>query len=91
MSADEFLRRTAQTEIGAGFLSGLEQGYSWANTELKYRRQPPLYCPPQKVALTFTQVRDILSRYIESNQRAANDPLGLALLSALVDAFPCER
>ena len=70
-------------------VTAIEHGFGWANTDLKSRKQPQLYCAPMKIALTAEQTADILKRFVKANPVAAEFPVGFALLQAMQDAFPC--
>ena len=75
-------------------ISDIEDGFGWANAELRSRRNtPPLYCSPPKLALTGPQLIDILRRAIADESplpnRLSNQLLGFALLISLQRVFPC--
>lgn len=73
-------------------LDGYANGMSWANTDLKLRGLPPLFCEPDRLAITAQQNADILRRYVDGAGAAlAEDPAGLVLLYALKDTFPCDN
>jgi hypothetical protein len=65
-------------------------GFAWANADLKYRQREPLYCPPGKLALTGEQLIDTLRRKLRNDPAFGAEVLGLGLLMALQDTFPCE-
>jgi hypothetical protein len=98
MSIDHFhqnIRLGGGKEIAARwFISGIEEGLSWANSELKHKQKPLLYCQPD-IALTNGQIIDILDRYIGNHKESVNNMppdsrrVGLFLLLALQEAFPC--
>jgi hypothetical protein len=71
------------------YLGAEEDAFEWANTYQVMTGQRRLFCPPLKLALTDGQTTDILSRFVEANPKDANVPVGLVLLYALQDAFPC--
>jgi hypothetical protein len=72
-------------------LDGYSNAYSWTNVILEKREERPLYCPPEKLAITAEQNADILRRYVERNSFAGTMPAGFALLLALADTFPCAK
>ena len=98
MSIDHFhqnIRLGGGKELAARwFISGIEQGLSWANAELKHKQRSTLYCQPD-IALTNDQVIDILDRYIGSHREFINNippdsrRVGFFLLLALQESFPC--
>jgi hypothetical protein len=73
----------------------METGFGWANAVLSDGGGKPLYCVPPKVVLTGEQLIDILRRYIEEPKTRphaiGSQELGLVLLQALRDAFPCAQ
>jgi hypothetical protein len=73
------------------FINGIQQGMEWYNSYLQVIGETPAYCPPQKVALTVDQIVDITERYLEEHGKSKQDPIGLMLLTALIDAFPCHK
>lgn len=73
-------------------LGGLENGFGWANTYLQsQRKQTPLYCLPDKLALKSEQIIDILRRGVREDAKLGNAPFGLAMLIVLQRVFPCRR
>src|SRR5262245_60892346 len=45
-----------------------ESGLNWANVFQERRGRPPICCPPPKLALTGSQLIDILKREVQANQ-----------------------
>lgn len=74
------------------YLSGVERGYSWANTALDLRGQAKLYCVPTKLSLTFENYANILAKELADNPEiyALNTPVELILLNGLIKTFPCK-
>ena len=77
------------------FISGVGEGYSLANAELKVNRKlSPLYCQADKVALNTDNYLQILDNYLSQPEvKAQARPtlsVGMMLLKALQDAFPCK-
>jgi hypothetical protein len=70
-------------------LSGIENGFGWANAQLNNKKQAPLYCPPGKLALADEQLLDTLRRYTAEHPTMEQKPYGMVLLFALQDVFPC--
>ena len=67
-----------------------ENGAGWLNAYLvTVRKEKPAYCLPAKLALTGTQLIDILRRTSDEEQVLRDQPWGLALLAALQKTFPC--
>jgi hypothetical protein len=69
-------------------ISMIETGLEWANVEARHRTQP-LFCLPQKLVMTGSQLINVVRRGIEEDRRLANLPLGFALLVSLERVFPC--
>ena len=70
-------------------ISMIEEGFVWANEELKSRKSPPLYCVSDKLVLTGSQLFDIVRRVTREDKSLSNAPLGKALLSSMQRVFPC--
>jgi len=66
-----------------------QNGINWANSVLFYRKQEPLYCPPDDFALTGTQVIEMLRELATSKPKLATVPYGLAILLTLQSRYPC--
>jgi hypothetical protein len=71
-------------------LLATNNGFAWANADLKYRKREPLYCPPGKLALTGEQLIDILRRKVRHDPAFGSEYVGLGLLFALQETFPCD-
>ncbi|MDE1906060.1 MAG: hypothetical protein KGH75_06365 [Rhodospirillales bacterium] len=48
-----------------------------------------IYCPSDNLSLTASQDQEILQDWIQRNNPDPNMPIGVAMLKALRDAFPC--
>ena len=71
-------------------LSSTVLGFVWANSDLIVNRKTTaLYCPPNKLELTGSQVLHIFTRYIEEEPDADKQPFGFVLLKAMQEQFPC--
>jgi hypothetical protein len=66
-----------------------QNGINWANSVLFYRKQQPLYCPPDNFALTGPQVVEMLRELATSKPKLATVPYGFAILLALQSRYPC--
>jgi hypothetical protein len=66
-----------------------QNGINWANSVLFYRKQQPLYCPPDNFALTGSQVVEMLRELETSKPKLATVPYGFAILLALQSRYPC--
>lgn len=85
--------RIKDSELFEVYLSGLSDGYEWANAHLAKERLPRLFCAPDNLALNTINYSQILSNYLskpESTSRfKSTDPIGPIVLMALRDALPC--
>jgi hypothetical protein len=73
-------------------VSQTENGLSRANVYLRgERKQAPLYCTPDKLALTGAQVIDILRQEVKTSPDTGTVPFGLGVLIATVKVFPCPE
>ena len=64
-------------------------GINWANTVVFYRKQEPLYCPPDNFAPAGPQVIEMLRELATSKPKLAIVPYGFAILLALQSKYPC--
>jgi hypothetical protein len=85
------------------YLKGIGEGFVWANTLLHSTERDRLYCAPEKLELNIDNYQQILESFLPNARTTFADimkrgsfksvddlPLGLALLLALMDAFPCH-
>ena len=71
-------------------VGGLSDGFLWSNVQLEMGRgEQKLFCLPDDVALGSGQVYDLVRRFVGKKPHYAGLPLGLSVLDALTDAFPC--
>jgi len=81
----------AQRLVISSNLVGIELGLGWANTALRVQSiQTRFYCPADRQEITPAELVDILRGAREAEPRLGDQPIGLALLSALQRAFPCN-
>lgn len=71
-------------------LYSVYNGLAWANSALSHRKQPRLWCQPQKLALTTSQVIEMLRRESTEDALIADAPYGMAMLLTLQKVFPCS-
>ncbi len=71
------------------YLSGMGEGMSWLNSDA----HPKVYCAPEMLGLSGQNYIDILENYVSRNSDPAvrRQELGLLLLFALQEVFPCGR
>jgi hypothetical protein len=71
------------------WIGGMQIALLWANTMLKNRKQPLLYCQPDHLTLTDTQVIDIIRQAMIDKPKWGDFPVALMVLLALQRTFPC--
>jgi hypothetical protein len=77
--------------------SAMETGISWADVEIaRDNATATLYCPPHQLALTGSQVVDMVRRQRAKTPKLgtvefAQMPFGLAILVSLQHVFPCRE
>ena len=79
---------SANRKIWELMFGNTENGINWANSTLFYKKQQPLYCPPDNFAPNGHEALEML-RELASNPKTANLPYGFALLVALQSKYPC--
>jgi hypothetical protein len=87
---------TAAQAVAAGnqdsvqlMVHSLGEGYGWANAALILRHQPPLFCAPPERVITYDQHVSMLTAFVARRPAHAHRPVGLVLLRALAETFPC--
>ena len=87
--------RLALTSI----IHGKGVAYSWANQELLSRKQKPLYCPPNTLAINAENHIEILLAQLRGGSKSLAqledevnrfDMAAWALLGGLIATFPCK-
>jgi hypothetical protein len=73
------------------YLDGVREGIIELNVVLEERRQQPLFCLPEKLALTVRQLEDIMVRQAEKMTNPDQLPVGLLLAQGLRNTFPCDE
>lgn len=58
-------------------ISAMQIGLMWANVELRHRGQALLYCQPDKLVITDTQMIDMMRRAIKDDTKLGNYFLGM--------------
>lgn len=88
-------QRTKDNPIVMSYISGLGQGYLYANTKLLMDGMPRIYCQPiglaligkNYVQLIETEVQHPSSGHVYTEKTA----IEVVLLNALLANFPCEK
>lgn len=75
------------------YIYGVGVGFEWANTILEGRKQAPLYCPPDKLALTEENFLGILDGTINEKGTilGPDAPVESILVVGLAETFPCKQ
>jgi hypothetical protein len=87
-TSSQFLK--GQDSEGARFyISGIYTGLQWANVNAVKAGQPPIFCAP-KEPLEIKQVIQILAKFVSRGRDLEELPVGIVLMTALKDAYPCR-
>ena len=75
------------------YLSGIVQGLQTYNGIQVADKQRVIFCVPHTLAISEDEADHILSRWIgpRRGQSADKLPIGLAMMYALADTFPCQQ
>jgi len=73
------------------YLDGVREGIIELNKVLEEKRQQPLFCLPENLALTVGQAEDIMMRKAEKITDPDQLPIGLLLAQGLQNTFPCDE
>jgi hypothetical protein len=91
---------TAETKLVLPtWLAGVATGLQWMNTDAVRRGQANAFCTPETFGASAAEFDTLMRSYL-AKRRAALDaerqkdlaefPVGLVMLNALKDAFPCK-
>ncbi|MFL9998320.1 hypothetical protein PQR34_44155 [Paraburkholderia sediminicola] len=76
--------------VYAAYITGTINALGWANGDLVTKKRPPLFCPPQNLAIGNQNVYPLLDQFFTNHPGLSDDfPIGLAILRTLQAAFPC--
>jgi hypothetical protein len=72
------------------YLASLGDGIYWANVSARESGHP-IYCPPDALAITTEQYLALLTGFASAPDMppVKNEEVGMVLVFALKDAFPC--
>ena len=82
------------TDWFKNYISGVGEVIFWANNRMRNLGMSPLYCQPDKLALSSDNYLDILQRFIQENKalkKHPESPVELLLLEGLIQTFPCKK
>ena len=90
------LTKDRKDEITKNYVRGLGEGILEANTQATLKGIP-LYCQPEKLALTTENYIDMIDRQIETAKRYHKDEelrelgISMLLMLQLLETFPCSK
>jgi hypothetical protein len=88
----EFQTRTGEDrQLLELWLDGVVAGFGWANGVDDAENRPLPYCQPRDSVLEPEQQLRILHGYAQRNPDMLDYPLGMVMLFALRDAYPCAN
>ena len=73
------------------YLDGVREGIIELNVVLEEKRQQPLFCLPEKLALTVGQAEDVMMRQAQKMTDPDQLPIGLLLAQGLQNTFLCDE
>ena len=79
------------------YIAGLGEGVFWSNAAAQSHGDPGMYCPPLKLGITGNQYVKLLDDYVADKTHYRSDfsppdsEVGLLMILALTDAFPCTN
>ncbi|CAD6511821.1 hypothetical protein LMG28140_00507 [Paraburkholderia metrosideri] len=77
--------------VYSAYITGTINALGWANGDLLSRKQAPLFCPPQNLAIGNQNVYPLLDEFFTNHPGISDDfPIGILILRALQGAFPCK-
>lgn len=73
-------------------VSQTENGMNWANIHVQVvRNEKPLYCDPENLVLTGSQILDMLRREAKEFPETGRHPYGYGILAVKIKTFPCPQ
>ena len=84
-----------QTLVGEWYFNGMMAGFGAANSELEFKGQQPLFCPPENLTLTGDILQDLIRTFANQHpeiRKHASGSTGMEVVAllALQDTFPCK-
>jgi hypothetical protein len=82
----------SEKAVDSVWLHGVQNGFVWANVMNIGKGAPALYCQPGHLSITRDQTINILNSYIKNSPVSLMKmDVGMVLLLALQNAFPCPQ
>ncbi|HVV65217.1 MAG TPA: hypothetical protein VHC42_07095 [Rhizomicrobium sp.] len=79
-------------DLGALRIQAMEQGLHEMNSYVaKTRKEQPVYCQPDPLVLTASQLADMVKRAADKDSKLEDQSLESTLLGALQATFPCAQ
>ncbi|MDB5432526.1 MAG: hypothetical protein JWP35_3642 [Caulobacter sp.] len=74
------------------YLNAEEEAFGWYNAALEGKKLTALYCPPRDVALSSDDTVALFDAFIADHKNVdlTKYPVGLVLITALQDKYPCS-
>ena len=93
MTAKEFIStydkaNPEQKQVLEAIVGAVDNGIGWAEASVTIEKR---ICPPAALALTNSQILDILRNAADHDQLVGSEPYGLAIFLSLERAFPCSK
>ena len=73
------------------YLDGVKEGIVMLNVTLQAEGRQPLFCQPEKLALTVEQAEKIMMREAKKMADPDRVPVSIILIHGLQDTFPCDE
>ena|ERR1051325_3654461 len=91
MLVEEMFKRRGE-EITRVYIAGLEAGMGYANANLANDGKRELFCLPKDITSTPEQMIDIIDAFVRAHDRSITqgEAVGLVLLAALKEKYPCK-
>lgn len=81
----------AMRVMGRMYLDGAFSGLMAANVRAPRHGGVAAFCMPGDLALTTTQLEEIVYKAADKRSAKGDTPVSMLLLSGLVDTYPCEK
>jgi hypothetical protein len=88
-SYEDDMKNPQKSSLAEIYISGVVEGFFWANAADQAQNRPPLYCQPGKLILTLDQQLQIFNAYVKSKTFPPDMQVGIITLLAFRDTFPC--
>ena len=79
-------------ELTKMYITGVGEGYQWANTKLELEGSKQMFCAPRNLALNQNNYLRIMDDSLKNKNLEIPDtmPIELLLLQMLIRTFPCK-